>query len=134
MKLLYSDKKTGLTASMELDQEKALLFVNRKIGSDVDGTAIGLSGYKLKITGGSDSSGFALDPSIAGQGKVRTMRDRKRKGKSMRIKVMVRGNTITAETKQVSVEIVEYGSKPVEELFPKKAKAEEAKAPEPEKK
>jgi small subunit ribosomal protein S6e len=129
MKLLYSDLKTGKTSSVELDSEKALLLLNLKIGSEIDGTAFGLTGYKLKITGGSDSSGFALDRSISGQAKIRAMRSRNMKGKEKGVHKMVtlRGNMITNDTKQVSTIITEYGSKPLDEIFPKKEKETEAK-------
>lgn len=127
MKLLYSDKKTGMTSSVELDSDKAALLLNMRIGSELDGTAFGLTGYKLKITGGSDSSGFPMDSSISGQAKVRAMREKSRKGgeKGTRRMVTLRGNTITSDTKQVSAIITEYGSKPIEEIFPKKAGAPE---------
>lgn len=130
MKLLYSDKKTGLTATMELDEEKAAVLLNRKIGSEIDGSVFGLAGYTLKITGGSDSSGFPLDRSIAQQGKLRVMRTQRRKGREpARRRLMVRGNAITADTKQVSAIITQYGSRPLEELFPKKAaESKEGKA------
>ncbi len=79
MKFLYSDKKTGKTAGMDLDAEKASYLYSKKIGDEIDGTILGLTGYKLKITGGSDSSGFALEPSIGGQLKIRVMRQRSKK-------------------------------------------------------
>lgn len=129
MKFIYSDKKTGLTGSIELDEEKSLLLLNSSIGSEIDGTPFGLTGYKLKITGGSDSSGFPLEPSIKAQGKIKAIRPRSRKGKAKNVnmRVTVRGNIIAQDTKQVSATITEYGSRPLEELFPKKEKKEEKK-------
>ncbi len=124
MKLLYSDKKTGMTASVELDEERAALLLNRKIGSEVDGSAFGLTGYTLKITGGSDSSGFPLERSVSVQGKVRTMRVQHRKRGAAVRRMMVRGNVITSDVKQVSTIITAYGSKPIEDIFPKKEKTE----------
>jgi len=128
VKLLYSDKKSGLTATMELDEEKSALLLNRKIGSELEGSLFGLTGYTLKITGGSDSSGFPLDRSIAQQGKLRVLRVQRRKGREpARRRLMVRGNLIGADTKQVSAVITAYGSRPLEEIFPKKAAAEAKK-------
>ena len=63
---MYSDPKTGLTAQMELDEAQSAQLLNRRIGDVVEGAPFGLSGYKLKIKGGSDSSGFPLDRSIQG--------------------------------------------------------------------
>ena len=51
------------------------------------------------------------------------MRKQKRKGqKRVLRRITVRGNTISTETNQVSASIIEYGSKPLEEMFPKKEK------------
>lgn len=123
MKFLYSDKKTGKTASVELSVDQVTYLLNRKLGSEIDGTALGFSGYKFKITGGSDSSGFGMDRSISEQLKIRVMRKQKRKGqKRVLRRITVRGNTISTETNQVSASIIEYGSKPLEEMFPKKEK------------
>ena len=125
MKFLYSDKKTGKTAGMDLDAEKAAYLYSKKIGDEIDGTILGLTGYKLKITGGSDSSGFALEPSIGGQLKIRVMRQRSKKdSKRLSRRITVRGNVISNDTNQVSAAIVEYGSKPLSELFVEKPKAE----------
>ncbi len=126
MKLLYSDKKTGMTASVELDEERAAMLLNRKIGSEIDGSAFGLTGYTLKITGGSDSSGFPLEKSIAMQGKTRTMRVQHRKRGAAIRRMMVRGNVITSDVKQVSAVITQYGSKPLEEVFPNAKKGGKA--------
>ncbi len=126
MKLLYSDKRTGMTASIELDSDMASLLLNRKIGSEIDASPFGLTGYTLKITGGSDSSGFPLDRSIAMQGKVKVVKMQHRKRGSAARRVVVRGNAITADVKQVSAVITAYGSKPLEGIFPKKAAPKEA--------
>ncbi|EQD66126.1 Ribosomal protein S6e [mine drainage metagenome] len=122
MKLIYSDPKTGLSASMELDEDKKSALLNRKIGDEIDASVFGLTGYKVKITGGSDSSGFPLDRSMQGQLKRKTLRERKKKSTGERVykRVTVRGNMISTDTNQVSVAIMEYGSKPIEEIFPKK--------------
>ena len=125
MKFLYSDKKSGLTATMDLDDEKASLLLNKKIGDEIDGTALGLTGYKLKITGGTDSSGFPLEASISGQIKTKVIRERLNKNKErINKRITVRGNVISSDVKQVSASIIEYGSKPVEELFTVKKKEE----------
>lgn len=110
---------------MELDEEKSALLLNKKIGGEIDGSLIGLSGYTLKITGGCDASGFPLDRSVQTQGKLKVMKVQRRKGREPAFRRMtVRGNLITSDTKEISAIITTYGSKPLEELFPKKAKEE----------
>src|SRR4029077_18234138 len=46
-------------------------FLGKRIGETVGGELIGLAGYTLKISGGSDRSGFALRPEIPGARQVR---------------------------------------------------------------
>jgi len=126
LKFLYSDKKSGLTATMDLNDEMISLLLNKKIGDEIDGTALGLTGYKLKITGGTDSSGFPLEASISGQIKTKVIRERLNKNKEkINKRITVRGNVISSDVKQVSALITEYGSKPIEELFTAKKKEEE---------
>ena len=126
MKIVYSDPKSGKTAQMELSKDRSALVLNYKIGDVIDGAVVGLAGFKLKITGGSDNSGFPLDRSIQGTIKTRS----KRIGESGRMAGVpkmqtVRGNMISPDIEQVNLVIVEYGDKPAEELFPKKEKAAE---------
>ncbi len=122
MKIVYSDPKTGKSAQMELPEEKASLFFNFKIGDTFDGALIDLNGYKFKITGGSDSSGFPLAKSVHGTGKVRALKkissSGRRRGEYKRM--TIRGNTIGPDTVQVNMSIIEYGEKPLDALFPKK--------------
>lgn len=122
MKIVYSDPKTGRSAQQDLTVESAAMFLNRKIGETIDGGAIGLAGYKLKITGGSDSSGFPLQKSIEGPRKTTMFSTVSTVGSSrgMQRRKTVRGNTISNDTMQLNLVIVEYGEKPVDEIFPKK--------------
>ncbi len=126
MKIVYSDPKTGRSAQMELQQDRAVMFINKKIGEIIDGTAIGLTGYKLKITGGSDKSGFPLNQSVDGPKKTTLLErgSKSGKGSGEYRRMTVRGNTVSADTEQINVTIVEYGEKPIDEILPKKEKAE----------
>ncbi|MGC9132322.1 MAG: 30S ribosomal protein S6e [Candidatus Micrarchaeia archaeon] len=126
MILVYSDPKTGKTAQVELDEEKSRFLIGKKIGDIVDGSLINAPGYKLQITGGSDSSGFPLRKDIDGVKKVKVLVKKK---KGIRVRKTVRGNTISQDTIQVNTKIVEYGNLPIDELFKKKneEKSEEKK-------
>lgn len=120
MKIVYSDPKTGKSAQMQLDNDKSAMLLNHKINDVVDGSAFGLSGYKLKITGGSDKSGFAMNKSITGSIKTKVLKrvamSGKKKGQYKRS--TVRGGMISNDTELVNTIIVEYGEKPASELFP----------------
>lgn len=117
MKIVYSDPKTGRTGEAEVQKDVAAQFINLKIGDTIDGTAIGLAGYKLKITGGSDLSGFPMNRSIMGARKTHVFKHGKA-GQTSRHTVV--GNTVTADTAQINTAIAEYGAKPAEEIFPPK--------------
>ena len=124
MKIVYSDAKTGRSAQAELTPEISVYLINKRINEEVDGSPLGLTGYKLRITGGSDDSGFPMSKNIHGSMKTRVIRERK-SGKTGRITVV--GNVITPSTAQVNMVITDYGSKPVDEIFPQGAKAKELK-------
>lgn len=130
MKIVYSDPKTGRTAQKEIGQELAVMLLNKRIGEIVDGSALGFTGYKLKITGGSDSSGFPMIKALHGAVKRRILKEAEESGKNkgMQKRMMVRGNVVSADTAQLNMVITEYGEKGVDELFPKKEqKSEEQK-------
>lgn len=135
MKMVYSDPKSGKSAQLILEGDRQALLFNRKINDVVEGALIGLSGFKLKITGGSDKSGFPLTKGIIGSLKTTVLKTGARSGrhKGEYRRMTVRGDTITQDTEQVNAIIVEYGEKPVAELFPEKAGGEK-KEEKPEKK
>ncbi|MDE1768037.1 MAG: 30S ribosomal protein S6e [Candidatus Micrarchaeota archaeon] len=128
MKLVYSDKKTGKTSEMEVPKDREGAFIGKMMGETLEGSTVGLDGYKMKITGLSDSSGAPSRAEIEGTRKARPLLSTgpgvKHPKKGFRTKRMVRGNQISADTSQVNTVIVEYGSKPVEELFKPKEKKE----------
>jgi small subunit ribosomal protein S6e len=117
MIVVYSDPKTGKTAQVEVDEEKAKMLVGKKIGDTIDGAIIGAPGCKLLITGGTDNSGFPLRKDVEGIKKVKVLVKKK---KGVRVRKTIRGNTISNDTIQVNTKIVEYGNISVEELFKKK--------------
>ena len=127
---MISDPKSGRSKSMELDDAKAAAFANRRIGEQIDGAALEMSGYKLKLTGGSDTSGFPMDRSIDGSAKRQILKliaiSGKKKGQHRRS--TVRGNTVTVDTAQVNLSVVEYGDRSIDEIMgPPKQKEEKPK-------
>jgi small subunit ribosomal protein S6e len=81
VKIVYSDPKSGKSAQMELSDDRAAILINYKIGDTIDGNLIGLSGYKFRISVGSDTSGFPMEKSIQGTGKVKVLRQISKSGK-----------------------------------------------------
>ncbi|MDE1873672.1 MAG: 30S ribosomal protein S6e [Candidatus Micrarchaeota archaeon] len=128
MKIVFSDKKSGRTAQMEVPKESESALLGKKIGETIEGTVVGLDGFKLQITGLSDNMGSPSRKEIDGSRKARALIGGgpgiTKTGGGIRRRRLVRGNTISADTGQVNTAIAEYGSKSLDELFPKKEKAE----------
>jgi len=130
-KLVISDPENRKAYQIEIDQNRASFLIGRKIGEDVDFSPIGLTGYVVKITGGTDKDGFPMHPEVEGAVKKKVLLSGppgfhpQRKGQ--RKKKTVRGNTISTDIVQINCKIVKKGEKPLEELVPKKEKKEEKK-------
>ncbi len=129
MKIVISDSKTGKSYNVEIKEESKTMILGKRIGEIIDAEIVGLAGYKLEITGGSDSSGFPIRPDVYGQKKVKILLaggvGYNPKEKGIRRKKSVRGNVISDEISQINTKVIEYGPKPLEEYFP--AKKEEKK-------
>ncbi|MEF8808430.1 30S ribosomal protein S6e [Natronomonas sp.] len=111
----------GTTYSFEVDGQDANRFIGRSIGETVDGDALGLSGYELEITGGSDTSGRPMREDVAGTDTAEILLeggvgfeptvDGERK------RVTVRGAEISDDTRQINASIVEQGEESIEDLL-----------------
>ncbi|HUB92606.1 MAG TPA: 30S ribosomal protein S6e [Candidatus Saccharimonadales bacterium] len=128
MKIVFSDRKTGKTGQLDIAKDSESAFVGKKIGEVVEGTAAGLPGYKLKVTGLSDTTGSPSRREIEGTRKARPLLSHgigmKVRTKGFRARRLVRGNTISTETAQINTVIEEYGAMAAEELFKPKEKKE----------
>jgi small subunit ribosomal protein S6e len=124
-KLVISDPETGKAIQYELDDAKTNALVGKQVGEIVEGDALGLPGYKLKITGGTDTSGFPIRPDVHGSGKKRILIRGPpgfrpdRKGTARR--KTVRGRELDSNISQVNMRVEEKGAKPLEELVMKAA-------------
>jgi small subunit ribosomal protein S6e len=127
-KIIVSDPETGKSQLVEVEESQAVPLIGRKLGEVIDGAAVKLSGYKLKITGGSDKDGFPMRPNIHGGIRVRAILSEgvgfhpSQKGERKR--KTLRGNVITDAIVQINMKIVE---KPKKSKKAEKPKAEEAK-------
>ncbi len=132
MKLVFSDKKTGKTAQVDVPKDREGMLIGRIMNEVVDGSVGGLDGYKLQITGLSDTAGAPSRPEIEGTRKAKTLISNgpgmRRPKKGFRSRRSVRGNTVSTDTAQINTVITEYGTRPAEELFKAKEKKEAAPA------
>ncbi len=96
---------------MELDETQAVPMIGRKLGEIIDGAVVKLSGYKLKITGGSDKDGFPMRPNIHGGVRVGAILSEgvgfHSSEKGERKRKTLRGNVITESIVQVNMKIIE---------------------------
>ena len=110
-KVVVSDPDTGDTYQRDVDGQDANRFLGRNIGDEVDGGSVGLDGYTLEITGGSDNAGRPMRGDVAGAdlkeilstGGVgyKPSRDGERK------RVTVRGKQVSDETVQVNAKVTD---------------------------
>jgi len=125
MKLVINDVKTGKSYKKEANVDLAGV----KIGDKVDGGKLGLKGYELQFTGGSDSAGFPMRIDIDGPNRKKALLGSgqgvniKRKG--MKLRKTVRGNTIGVKTVQVNLKVVKYGAEGLEKVLGVEKKPEE---------
>src|SRR3989304_5267696 len=59
-KAVIADPKSGKTYKRDVAGQFANALVGRKLGEEIDGLFVGLPGYKLVITGGSDKDGVPM--------------------------------------------------------------------------
>lgn len=115
----------------------ALGLIGKSIGEEFNGDIIGLPGYTLKITGGTDRDGFPMHPKVKGPGRKKVLLTSPPcfhpRLKGERRRKTVRGNTISEAIAQINVKIVKKGEKPIEELVPIKQKEKKEEKPKEEK-
>lgn len=136
-KVVISDPKSKKAYQKEIEQRQSGLM-GKRIGEKVSGNPIGLSGYELEVTGGSDRQGFPMRSDIEGIARKRILVSHPPgfhpRIRGQRKRKSIRGNAISSEISQVNVKVVTYGKDSLDRLFGTKAEAAaEKKAGKPEK-
>jgi small subunit ribosomal protein S6e len=118
-KLVISEGEISHQLEVEAAESKKL--VGLKIGDNFDASLVGLKGYTLKITGGSDKNGFPMRKDVEGPRRIKSLlaggigfnpkRDGQRRRKT------VRGNTISDDIVQINVIVDQKGEKNIDELL-----------------
>ena len=133
----------GRSYNMTVSGNNLSQFLGKKIGDVVDGIFVGegeqtLAGYKLEITGGSDKTGTPMRSDLSGGTRQsvlvtastgfkghslvykakggETKRFRYKPG-GMRKRRYFRGNTITQDTRQINLKVVEAANKSLEDIL-----------------
>jgi len=137
-KFVISEPLTRKSYQLEVDQAKAVGLLGKKIGEEFNGDLIGLNGYTLQITGGTDKDGFPMHPQVPGQVKKKLLLSTPpgfhptKKGERRR--KLIRGNALSADIMQVNVKVTKKGEKPIEQIVPQKPKPEKKEEAKEEKK
>lgn len=120
-KLIVSDRK-GKTIAQELKDRTAQPLLGIKVGSIIDSSIVGVTGGKLKITGGSDRSGTPMRADVHGGVKKYILLSTGVGNRSeARVRKLVRGNMVTEE-------IYQLNSMLIEGVLPEKQEAVESSA------
>lgn len=93
-----------------LPREKSSKLLGLRIGDSIDGSVIGLGGYSLRITGGSDKAGAPMLPTIQGPVKKYVLLSGPPgfhpTDDGMRRRKFVRGNTVNEDTVQLNTVLI----------------------------
>lgn len=120
-KVVVSDPKEARAYQRDIKDAEANALIGKSIGDIVDGSIFGLTGYKVKITGGCDGSGFVMKPDLLGPRRQRILTATGvgyvPKHPGQRRRKMVRGKEIAPDIVQINTKIVEYGEKSIKALL-----------------
>ena len=133
----------GRSYNMSVSGNNLSQFLGKKIGDVVDGIFVGegeqtLAGYKLEITGGSDKPGTPMRSDLSGGNRQSILvtestgfkghslvhktkgGEKKRfryKPDGMRKRRNFRGNTVTQDTRQINLKVIEAANKSLADIL-----------------
>ncbi|MGB9940057.1 30S ribosomal protein S6e [Methanosarcina sp.] len=120
-KVVISDPKEARAYQVDVKDPDTNALIGKSIGDVVDGAVFGLTGYKVKITGGCDGSGFVMKPDLPGPRRQRILLavgvGYTPKLPGQRRRKMMRGKEIAPDIVQINAKVVEYGSKSIRALL-----------------
>ena len=138
VKVVVADPESGKAYQVEAEEARSHSLFTLRIGDKFDGEVVGLSGFELQITGGTDKDGFPMRFDVVGSRRARILIaggvgfNSKRDGERKRR--LVRGDAVSPDIAQLNTKVVKKGSKPIEQILkPKEEKAEGEEKPKEEK-
>ncbi len=121
LKIVLSDPKENKAHNIELDEAKTAVLVGRRVGESIGGKDLGLTGFEIKITGGSDKDGTPMRHDVHGSARTRALlgkgQGHRQKEKGIIKRKLVRGNIVTADIVQVNAVVVKSGKKKLDALL-----------------
>ena len=120
-KAIVNDKKTGKSYNVAVSGHHANSLIGISIGETVDGIFVGLPGYKLQITGGSDKNGTPMRKDLPGNKRRMLLMSEglgfHEKYPGQRRRVAIHGCVISEKIVQINMAVTEYGPKSIEETI-----------------
>jgi len=120
--VVVGDPESGDSYQFEVSDQDANRFLGKELGDEVEGSAVGLDGYTLVITGGSDSAGRPMRDDVTGPNLREVLLEGRSTGyrpdrDGERRRVSVRGREVGDEIAQLNARIVEAGETSIEDLL-----------------
>ena len=116
-----ADPDDGMTYQVDVSDQNATRFIGRELGEEVDGSAVGLDGYTLELTGGSDNAGRPMRDDVRGPNLKSVLLEGgtgyNPTAEGERKRVTVRGREVSDNTRQINARIADRGSGAVDELL-----------------
>jgi len=119
-KVVVSDPKTK-SYQFDVKGPDANKFIGKAIGETIDGGVVGLAGYTLKITGGTDKSGFVMRGDLPGSTRQKILvavgTGYKAKSNGVRRRKFMRGREVSPDVTQINTVVAEYGNKSIDSIL-----------------
>jgi len=114
--------KTGKSYNIEVKEDLAAVFIGKRIGDTVNLTPLGLKGYEVKITGGSDKCGFPMRKDVHKAGRTKALMSTRTQGykpeeDGVRVRKTVVGDIINSSVSQINTVVVKDGKDSIEKLL-----------------
>ncbi|MBR4504261.1 MAG: 30S ribosomal protein S6e [Candidatus Methanomethylophilaceae archaeon] len=120
-KVVVNDVKTGKSYNVAVTGNHAASLTRMSLGDVIDGVFVGLPGYKLKITGGSDKTGTPMRSDLPGNRKVKLLISDSlgfhERYHGERKRTAICGRVISESISQINMKVTEYGEKSIEECL-----------------
>src|SRR3972149_5850253 len=130
-KAVIGDPKSGKSYKKDVGGHLANSLIGKKVGDEVDGLFVGLPGYKLQITGGSDKDGVPMRADLPGPRRHRPLVSGgvgfhpTRPG--MRKRKTIRGGVVGPDILQLNLKVTARGPKGIDATLQEKDEKKEEK-------
>lgn len=117
-KVVVSNKKESHQIEVDSNERQ---IIGLAIGDELSGNLVGLEGYTLEITGGSDKNGFPMKKDIDGPRRIKSLLTGgvgyKPKADDVKRRKTLRGNTISDDIVQINTIITKAGDKSIDAIL-----------------